>query len=288
MVITLVACLIILGFIGLTALSINTVISDLPQYQQDLNIRLGDIAALLAPFGLSSIVSNPPALDLGMLSSIGINGFMSIADTVMFLFFVGVLTFFMLLEAPRMGAHLVGHFGKESPTLHNLSRMTGYVTDFIVVRTETNFIHGVLFGGFLGLIGVHGAILWGVLTFLLGFIPYFGLLIAAVPALFFAWLQFGIPGAVAVIVAICVLNLLVENPVLSYLTARKFEMPALLVLVSVIFWGWLLGVVGLLFAVPFTLIILLVFQSSDELRGINVALGVDHLFSEQEKGAAGK
>ena len=288
LVIAVVACLIMLGVIGLTALSVNTVISDLPQYQQDLNIRLGDITALLAPFGLSSIVSNPPALDLGLLSSIGISGFMSLADALMFLFFVGVLAFFMLLETPRMSANLVGHFGKELPTLHNLSRMTGYVIDFIVVRTETNFIHGVLFGGFLGLIGVNGAILWGVLTFLLGYIPYFGLLIAAVPALFFAWLQFGIPGAVAVIAAIAVLNLLVENPLLSYLTARKFEMPALLVLVSVIFWGWLLGLVGLLFAVPFTLIILLVFQSSDELRGINVALGVDHLFRETDEGAARK
>jgi len=207
---------------------------------------------------------------------------MSLADAVMFLFFVGVLTFFMLLETPRMAVHLEGHLGKESHTIQNLARMTGYVTDFIVVRTETNFIHGVLFGGFLGIIGVHGALLWGVLTFLLGYIPYFGLLIAAVPALFFAWLQFGVPGAVAVIVAICVLNLVVENPVLSYLTARKFEMPALLVLISVIFWGWLLGLVGMLFAVPFTLLFLLVIQISDELRWINVALGVDHLFSKQD------
>jgi AI-2 transport protein TqsA len=288
LVIALVAGLIILGFIGLTALSVNTVISDLPQYQQDLNTRLGDIAAMLAPFGLSSIVSEPPKLDMGMLSSIGISSAMSIADTVMFLFFVGVLTFFMLLEAPRMAEHLEGHLGKESHTLRNLSRMTGYVTDFIVVRTETNFIHGVLFGGFLGIMGVHGAILWGVLTFLLGYIPYFGLLIAAVPALFFAWLQFGVPGAVAVIVAIGILNLIVENPVLSYLTARKFEMPALIVLISVIFWGWLLGLVGMLFAVPFTLIGLLVIQSSDELRWINVALGVDHLFSEHDEKAAEK
>jgi len=106
LVIALVAGLIMLGFIGLTALSVNTVISDLPQYQQDLNTRLGDVAAMLAPFGLSSIVSKPPALDLGQLSAIGINGAMSVADTVMFLFFVGVLTFFMLLEAPRIAAHL--------------------------------------------------------------------------------------------------------------------------------------------------------------------------------------
>ena len=287
LVIALAGFLIILGFIGLTALSVNTVISDLPQYQQDLNTRIGDITAMLAPLGLSSLISTPK-LDLGMLSSIGLSGAASVADTVMFLFFVGVLAFFILLETPRLGAHIIGHLGKESHTVRNLSRMTGYVIDFIVVRTETNFIHGVLFGGFLGIIGVHGAILWGVLTFLLGYIPYFGLLIAAVPALFFAWLQFGVPGAVAVIVAICILNLIVENPVLSYLTARKFEMPALIALVSVIFWGWLLGLVGLLFAVPFTLMLLLVIQISDELRWINVTLGVDHLFSEYDSEAAEK
>lgn len=282
-VIALVACCILLCFIGLTALSVNTLISDLPQYQQSLSTRLSDIAALLAPFGLSSLVTEPASLDLGQFYGIGISGAMSLAEGVMFVFFVGVLTFFMLLEAPRIGMHLEEHLGKESETIHNLSRMTGYVIDFIVVRTETNFIHGLLFGSFLGIIGVHGAILWGVLTFLLGYIPYFGLIIAAVPAIFFAWLQFGIPGAVAVIAAVCVLNLIVENPILSYLTARKFEMPALIVLISVIFWGWLLGLVGMLFAVPFTLMLFLLLQVSDETRWINVTIGVDHLFREKNE-----
>ena len=61
-------------------------------------------------------------------------------------------------------------------------------------------------------------------------------------------------------------------------------MPALLVLISVIFWGWLLGLVGMLFAIPFTLMGLLIFQLSDELRWINVALGVDHLFKGHDVG----
>jgi AI-2 transport protein TqsA len=161
--------------------------------------------------------------------------------------------------------------------------MIGYVIDFIVVRTETNFIHGILFGGFLGIMGVHGAILWGVLTFLLGYIPYFGLIIAAIPAVFFAWLQFGIPGALGVIVAVAVLNLFVENPIYSFLAARKFEMPALIVIISVIFWGWLLGLVGMLFSIPFTLLLLLVFELTDELRWINVALGVHHLFEDKKR-----
>ncbi|MDD4138182.1 MAG: AI-2E family transporter, partial [Methanoregula sp.] len=122
-----------------------------------------------------------------------------------------------------------------------------------------------------------------VLTFLLGYIPYFGLLIAAVPALFFAWLQFGTPGAIAVIVAIGVLNLIVENPVYSYLAARKFEMPALIVIISVIFWGWLLGLVGMFFAIPFTLMLLLIFESCDELRWINTTMGVGRLFGDAKE-----
>ncbi len=288
LVISLVACLIILGFISVTALSLHTVIADLPQFQQDFNTRMSDFAAMLGPFGLSSIANKPPALDIGQIYTIGIGGVMPLAEAITFLFFVGALTFFILLQLPRMVAHLEDHFGKESHAMHNLERMTGYVIDFLVVRTETNFIHGVLFGGFLGVIGVHGAILWGVLMLLLGYIPYFGLLIAAVPAIFFAWLQFGVPGAIAVIAAVCVLNFIVEHPILSYLTARKFEIPALLVLVSVIFWGWLLGLVGILFAVPFTLMGLLLIEATGEFRWVNVALGVDHLFGVPEETPAEK
>ena len=116
-------------------------------------------------------------------------------------FFVAVTTFFMLLEAPRLieRAELMLH--GEPEKLRHLSRMSGFVIDFIVVRTETNLVHGLLFGGVLAIMGVHAAILWGILTFILGYIPYFGLVIAAIPAIFFAWLQFGIWGAVAVIVA---------------------------------------------------------------------------------------
>jgi predicted PurR-regulated permease PerM len=158
--------------------------------------------------------------------------------------------------------------------------MGRYMIDFVVVRTETNLIHGILFGGFLWFLGVHAAILWGILTFLLGYIPYIGLFISAIPAIFFAWLQFGWWGAAVVIAAICILNLIVENPVYSHLASRKFDMPALLVILSVIFWGWLLGIFGMVFAVPITLIIIILIQNDEELRWVNTLLGVDQLFEE--------
>jgi predicted PurR-regulated permease PerM len=88
-----------------------------------------------------------------------------------------------------------------------------------------------------------------------------------------------------VIVLVCILNLIVENPVFSWLAARKFEIPALVVILSVIFWGWLLGIAGMLFAVPFTLMLMTLFQFSDELRWINALMGVGSLFGESGTGA---
>lgn len=281
LVVTVATCLVILVIFFLTLMSFHSLVTDLPQYQTELNTRMADISGLLFSLGLSSSATTFPAINIGDVMDYAVSGAMSFAEGIMYLFFAAVTTFFMLLETPRIISRIESAYGKETGTMQKFGRMTGYVIDFIVVRTETNAIHGVLFGSFLGIMGVHGAILWGVLTFLLGYIPYFGLIIAAVPAIFFAWLQFGIPGALAVIAAVCVLNIIVENPVYSFLAARKFEMPALIVILSVIFWGWLLGIVGMFFAIPFTLFLMLLFESSDDLRWINAMLGVSHLFDEK-------
>ena len=282
LVVTFLGILILLGFIFFTLISFNSLMASIPQYQNELNNRITDINTLLDTYNISVSADGAPSIKLSDFVQYGYTGVMSILEAAEFLFFVGIMTFFMLLDIPRATTLIEERLGRNSETARQMNQLIGYVTDFIVVRTETNFIHGLLFGGFLGIIGVHGAIMWGVLTFLLGYIPYIGLFIAAIPALFFAWLQFGIPGALAVIVAVGILNLLVENPIYSFLAARKFEMPALLVIISVIFWGWLLGLVGMLFSIPFTLLLLLLFEMVEELRWINVALGVRHLFEDHK------
>jgi predicted PurR-regulated permease PerM len=281
-IITLAAILILMGFVFFTMLSFNSLVADVPRYQSELDTRLKDITALLSSYGITLTTEGASAIKIGDIMEFGFTSLVSVAEGVEFIFFVGIMTFFMLLEVPQMASRMEGWGSLDPKVIRQLNLMIGYVIDFIVVRTETNFIHGILFGGFLGIMGVHGAILWGVLTFLLGYIPYFGLIIAAIPAVFFAWLQFGIPGALGVIVAVAVLNLFVENPIYSFLAARKFEIPALIVIISVIFWGWLLGLVGMLFSIPFTLLLLLVFELTGELRWINMALGVHHLFEDKK------
>jgi len=278
-VVTVIAILCILALVLLTAYSVNVLITDIPIYQAELNQRIAEVTSVLDQLGIQSAVTQSLSLDLKSVIPMLASLLLNLTDVIIGLFFIAVLTIFMLLETPRLTERLHAQFPDKQEMLVQAGRMSRYVMDFMVVRTETNFVHGVLFGGILSLMGVHAAVLWGICTFLLGYIPYIGLIIAAIPAIFFAWLQFGTWGAIAVIAIVCVLNLIVENPVFSWLASRRFEMPAIIVLFSVIFWGWLLGITGMLFAVPITLILLLLIQSSDDLRWINNVLGVGHIFS---------
>ena len=280
--VTLIALVCIALVLYLTISSFDTILRDLPQYQQDLQLRLADITVFLSLHGMSLADLVPQTISIANNIPTVISAVTDMGQDLMDLFFVGVTTFFMLLEAPAMINRVSSALADQREKLSTLGRMSGFVVDFIVVRTETNLVHGVLFGGVLAVMGVHAAILWGILTFVLGYIPYLGLILAAIPAIFFAWLQFGIWGAVAVIAVVCFLNLIVENPVFSYLAARRFEIPALVVILSVIFWGWLLGFAGMLFSVPFTLLVATLFEFSDELCWINQLLGLDHLFPKTD------
>ena len=283
MVVTVLACLFVLVLVLLTFYSFHVLMTDLPQYQTQLNQRVLEITTSLERYGLDVNLSSASSFKLTEIAPTLVSSMISISEALMYLFFIGVTTFFMLLEVPNITQRVKKMFAAQTDKFRQLSRMSGYIIDFIIVRTETNFIHGVLFGGILSAMDVHAALLWGILTFFLGYIPYLGLVAAAIPAMFFAYLQFGLWGAVAVIVIVALLNLIVENPVFSYLASRRFEMPALVVILSVIFWGWLLGLAGMLFAVPITLMILVFIQCCDDLRWVNDLLGVNQLFEDENK-----
>ncbi len=279
-VVTLASIIIIVFVLFVTVSSFEVILVDLPQYHNDLMLRLADVESFLSAHDISpgSLISQN--FNLGDSIQTMISSVINIGGDLMDLFFIAVTSCFMLLEAPPMIGRIKSMLADKPEKLRKLACMSSFVVDFMIVRTETNIFHGVLFGGALAIMGVHAALLWGILTFFLCYIPYFGLILAAIPAIFFAWLQFGIWGVVAVIALICFLNLIVENPVFSYLAARRFEIPALVVILSVIFWGWLLGFAGMLFSVPFTLMVATLFEFSDELSWINVLLRLDHLFHD--------
>ena len=224
-VVGVIACLAVLLVCYLVFFSFESLISGLPLYQQVLTTRLSEILAVLGRFGVNTGSFSPSSINLQEFAAILSSSAVSLADLLLYLFFIAVTTIFMLLEAPRMPERIRKVTGNKHESVEAFSRMSRFLIDFVIVRTEANLVHGFLFGSFLWVMGVHAAVLWGLLTFLLSYIPYIGLLVAALPAIFFAWLQFGIWGAVAVIAAVVVLNALVENPIFAHFASRRFDIP---------------------------------------------------------------
>ena len=280
-VVSFAAFLLVLGLVFLLFYALEVLVTDIGTFQAELDQRLETALGFLDRFGVSLPDSSVSSIDLGAVAGATLGWLSNVSGIMMMLFFVMITTIFMLLEAPKIPGRAARILGPDSAALSQASRMSGFVMDFMVVRTETNLVHGVLFSGVLLAMGVNGAVLWGTLTFLLGYIPYLGLIAAAIPAVLFAWIQYGLPGALGVIALVVVLNLIVENPVFSYFASRAFEIPPLLVVIAVIVFGWLLGVLGMLFAVPLMLMLLILVQVSEETRWINVLLGVDRLFEDE-------
>jgi predicted PurR-regulated permease PerM len=130
------------------------------------------------------------------------------------------------------------------------------VHDYIVLKTFVSALQGLLSFAVLAAFGVEFAVMWGVLIFLLNFIPYIGSLVAVSLPILLSFLQYAdeLWKPVLITLLLLLIQRIVDNYVEPRLTGHKLGLSPLLVLLSLAFWGWLWGAVGLILAVPLTVI----------------------------------
>jgi AI-2 transport protein TqsA len=128
---------------------------------------------------------------------------------------------------------------------------------------------------FLIATGIDFALLWGALLFVFSFIPYIGFALATIPPALLGWVEYGPVGAIAVVVVFVVLNVIAEYVLFPRYAGKGLNIPAWVVLISVFFWGWLLGALGTLIAVPITLLIRVFLSNYTEARWLVNVLGGD-------------
>jgi predicted PurR-regulated permease PerM len=124
-------------------------------------------------------------------------------------------------------------------------------------------------------LGVDHFLLWSVLAFLLNYIPNIGSMIAAVPAVLLALVQLGAPTAGLVALGYVLSNAIMGNVIEPKYMGRGLGLSTLVVFLSLIFWGWLLGTVGMLLSVPLTMIVKIALESSQDTRWVALLLASD-------------
>jgi len=134
-------------------------------------------------------------------------------------------------------------------------------------------VTGALLGVWTGLLGLDFAILWGILAFALNFIPTVGSIIAAVPPMILALVLFGPGHMFAVGAGFLVVNITLGNMLEPRIMGDQFGLSALVVFLSLVFWGWLWGPAGMLLSVPLTVTIHSVLAHNESTRWLAVLMG---------------
>ena len=144
---------------------------------------------------------------------------------------------------------------------------------YMSMKTIISMATGIIIGVAMWLIGVDYPVLWGVLAFMLNFVPNIGSIIAAVPAVILTLVQLGFTSALLVAAVYVAVNILIGSIIEPKYMGKGLGLSTLVVFVSLVFWGWVLGPVGMLLSVPLTITVKLALDSKPETRWLGHLLG---------------
>jgi predicted PurR-regulated permease PerM len=183
-----------------------------------------------------------------------------------------ITVIFILLESSSFPAKLRTTLNDPNK-LDYFDKFVHSVRRYMSIKTVVSIGTGVLIAIWLAILGVDFFILWGLLAFLLNYVPNIGSIIAAVPAVLLALIQLGTGSAVLAGAGYLVLNLLIGNVIEPKVMGQGLGLSTLAVFLSLVFWGWVLGPVGMLLSVPLTMTLKIALDSSEETRWIAYLLG---------------
>ncbi|MEN8258434.1 MAG: AI-2E family transporter [Thermodesulfobacteriota bacterium] len=184
-----------------------------------------------------------------------------------------VLLFLIFLMAEREGfpRRILRSLGRENsePVLEALGRINKSVQHYLGLKTAISALTGFLVSISLMLFGVHFALLWGVLAFALNFIPNIGSLISVAPPVAITLFQTGsITKTLVVAIVLTSIQMVVGNVVEPKVMGQGLNLSPLVVLLSLLFWGWMWGIPGMLLSVPLTAAIKIGMEQLDSTRPV--------------------
>jgi len=247
---------------------------DAPQYAARLNEMshglfqsLNEIGVDIPPDQLKSVFNVGQVMNTtaGMLGNLG--GLMGNTLIVMF------IVVFILLELNAFAVKTIAIIGAPNKSLNYLPKIGSSIRHYLGIKTLVSLATGVLIYIGLRLMGVQYAGVWAMIAFLMNFIPQIGSFIAMLPAVLFALIQIGFGGALGTLIVFLLVNLVMGSIVEPRVMGRGMGLSTLVVFISLIFWGFVFGPVGMFLSVPITMAIKVVLEQTENTKWIAILLG---------------
>ena len=246
--------LLIIVVLGSVVWSLTRLATTLPTYGGQFTALYDNLLAWLAGFGVSTEMLRNAASQVNLSSFAGIaeTAVRSISSGLGLLALIAALVFFLVFDA-------AGFRGRVAQIRAARPRIADGLVDFAegtrrywIVTSVFGFIVAVIDVIALLIIGVPLAFTWGVLAFVTNYIPNIGFLIGMVPPALIALLDGGIGSSIAVVICYCVINVVVQTLIQPRFTGDAVGVTPTVAFLSLIFWSYLLGVLGALLAIPAT------------------------------------
>lgn len=258
----------------LAGTSIKRLSDALPSYYSRLQLQTLALTKLLAGFGIAvnskDILAhvNPAVVNKWVVGS-----FAWVSSAVSAFVLVLLTVSFILFEASSFPLKLRAALGDPRAHFPRFIKLVDDVKRYVVIQTAISLTAGVLIGVWLALFGVDFAVLFGMLTFLLNYIPNVGSVIALIPIAILTLIQFGVGRAVLVSAGYVVVVFFLGNVVQPRLMGQKLGLSTLVVFLSLLFWGSLLGLIGMVLCVPFTMALKFSLECNKDTLWIGALLG---------------
>ena len=277
-IIVLISTLAIFTGIGMViGTSITNFANDAPIYANKLGEMLDVLLVSLTNRGINisperweGIIA--PGRIMNYTASI-LSDFGAFMSNALLIFFIVV---FILMERAslRLKAEIIAE--NYHNNLNVLAAIIESIRTYLGLKTLISLVTGIFIWVWLLIFGVKYAVLWGLIAFLLNYIPNIGSIIAGVPTVLFALVQLGPGGAGWTLLGYLIVNMIVGNLIEPRLMGRKMELSTLIVFLSLIFWGFVLGTIGMFLAVPLTMTFKIMLDQYPKTQWISILLGSDN------------
>jgi predicted PurR-regulated permease PerM len=275
LVLVLIAILVVgLLFGALIGPSLNDFLRSLPGYQERLSTHIGTLIAWLRGKGVNipaeevSVAFHP-----GWVMSLAGGVFSALSSVLTNGFLILLTVVFILLEAADFPKKLGVVLKSPERSLSTIEKFSQNAKRYLVIKTLISAATGVTIWLWLFILGVDYPVLWGTLSFLLNYVPNIGAIIAALPVALLALVQLGVGSALLTILGFIVVHIVVGNIIEPKLTGKGMSLSTLVVFLSLVFWGWVLGPIGMILSVPMTSLAKIALESYEETRGLALMLG---------------
>ncbi len=274
----LIVILFVLGAVFLLVLlfksSINDFTQSLPLYQEKLGSLIGLLAKIIGSYGINfsekqimEYIDPGAAMRFVSLILTNLKSLLSNA------FFIILTVIFIMFEAASMPAKMNSALDGSRFTFAHIEVLMKDINHYMVIKTFMSLATGLLVTLWLSILKVDYPFLWGLLAFIFNFVPNIGSIIAAIPAILLALVQAGYGTAALTAGGYIVFNVGISNFIEPRFMGSELGISTLVVFLSLIFWGWVLGPLGMVLAIPLTMTMKIALSCSEETAWISILLG---------------